>query len=147
MTVSPVLCYVAGPYRDPRGPWFIQANIRAAETVALSLWQRGYPAICPHLNTAMMDGAAADEIWLAGDLVMLARCDAVVLVSGWQRSTGTRAEVEFARERGIPIFEGDDRDLIRKLRLIEERREWFAAPEAEARTMAATSAESAERSE
>ena len=105
MTVRPLLCYVAGPYRDPRGPWFIQANIRAAETVALSLWQRGIPTICPHLNTSMMDGAAPDEVWLAGDLVMLARCDVVVLVPGWRKSAGTCSEVEFALMRDIPVFE------------------------------------------
>lgn len=111
MTPRTVLAFVSGPYRDPRGPWFIQTNIRVAEAVALSLWQRGVPALCPHLNTAMFDGAAPDEVWLAGDLVMLARCDAVVLVPGWQSSAGTKSEVKFARERGIPVFEAGSPEL------------------------------------
>ncbi len=119
MTVHPIVAFVSGPYRDPRGPWFIQANIRAAEAVALSLWQRGIPTICAHKNTAMFDGAAPDEVWLAGDLVMLARCDAVVLVPGWQRSAGTRAEVDFARERGIPVLEADSAEFEAWLSALE----------------------------
>lgn len=119
MTVRPILAYVAGPYRDSRGPWFIQANIRAAEAVALSLWRRGIPALCPHKNTAMFDGAAPDEVWLAGDLVMLARCDVVVLTPSWERSAGTRAEVDFARAHGIRVIEayGEEFDALTTLAL------------------------------
>lgn len=121
MTVPPILCYVAGAYRDTRGAWFIRENIRAAEAVALSLWQRGIPALCPHKNTALFDGAAPDEVWLAGDLVMLARCDAVVLVPGWRKSAGTRAEVEFAEARGIPVFEDFENNY--------DFDAWLAAPD------------------
>ena len=40
------LAIVVGPYRDPRGPWDIVQNIRAAEAVSLNLWQA---ALTPHL--------------------------------------------------------------------------------------------------
>ncbi len=104
MKVLPVLAYVAGPYRDTRGAFYIRENIRAAEAVALALWEEGVPTICPHKNTALFDGAAPDEVWLAGDLVMLARCDVLVAVRGWEDSAGSREEVAFARENGIPHF-------------------------------------------
>ena len=32
-------------------------------------------------------------------------CDAMLLTPGWRKSTGTLAEIEFAKERNIPIFE------------------------------------------
>lgn len=99
-----ILAYVGGPYRDPRGPWFIQANIRAAEAVALELWRMGVPTICPHKNTALFDGAADDAVWLRGDLEMLRRCDVLVLVPTWKTSRGTQAEVQFAQAHDIPVF-------------------------------------------
>jgi nucleoside 2-deoxyribosyltransferase len=44
-------------------------------------------------------------VWLDGDLALLAGCDALlVAVSGYTLSTGTLAEIEFALERGIPVF-------------------------------------------
>lgn len=111
MTVRPILAYVAGAYRDPRGHYYVEQNIRAAETLAVSLWQRGIPTLTPHLNTRGFDGAAPDEVWLAGDLVMLARCDVMVLVPGWRRSAGSRAEFVFAHDRGIPAFEADSAEF------------------------------------
>lgn len=98
------LVYVAGPYRDKRGAWFIQQNIRNAETIALELWRQGFAVICPHKNTAFFDGAGHDSIWLEGDLVMLRRCDAVVTTPAWMDSTGARREVLEAHMRGIPVY-------------------------------------------
>jgi len=34
------------------------------------------------------------------------RCDAVVLVDGWQRSKGTLNEILLANKEGIPVFKG-----------------------------------------
>jgi nucleoside 2-deoxyribosyltransferase len=98
------LVYVAGPFRGP-DHWAIAENIRNAERVALKVWRMGAAALCPHANTAHFQNAAPDEVWLKGDLEMLARCDALVLVPDWERSVGTRAEVEFAQSRGIPVFD------------------------------------------
>ena len=66
----------------------------------------GFVALCPHQNTAFFGGACEDEVWLKGDLELISRCDAVCLVWGWQRSEGTRAEIEFAKSKGIPVFDG-----------------------------------------
>lgn len=98
--------YVAGRYRDARGAFYIQANIREAERVALSIWLEGAAALCPHKNTALFDGAFGipDETWLHGDLEMLSRCDAVYAMPGWESSVGASAEVARARELGIPVL-------------------------------------------
>ena len=100
------LIYIAGPYRDSRGEWFVRQNIRNAEKAAEFVWQHGGVAICPHKNTAGFGGlpGCPDEIWLEGDLEILRRCDAVWLVEGWQDSTGARNEHEEAARRSIPCL-------------------------------------------
>jgi hypothetical protein len=98
------LAYVAGPYRAASESGVV-SNIRAAEAVAIELWKAGYAVICPHKNTALFGGLMPDDTWLQGDLVMLKRCDLVVLVPGWYKSEGTRQEVLTARDTNIPVYE------------------------------------------
>jgi len=95
--------YIAGPFRSSNS-WQQEQNIRAAEAVALEVWRRGMVALCPHLNTRNFQGAAPDEVWLHGHLELLSRCDAVLLVPGWESSEGAKREIEFAAKRGIPVF-------------------------------------------
>jgi hypothetical protein len=97
--------YVAGPYRSVSGIRGVVENIRRAEDVALALWRMGAAVICPHMNTALLDGTDTDEMFLAGDLAMLARCDGVVMLPGWELSEGARVEKAKALVLGIPVFE------------------------------------------
>lgn len=97
------LIYVAGPYRAP-SEWELVANIRRAEDIAIELWQIGLAVICPHKNTAFFGGATDDEVWLAGDREMIRRSDAVYAMERWEQSSGSRTEIELARQLGIPIF-------------------------------------------
>lgn len=109
------LIYVAGPFRGANS-WEIERNIRRAETLALKVWQTGAACICPHANTRFYQGTAPDTIWLNGDLEIVKRCDAVLATSDWEESVGATAEVNFAKQRGIPVFYarysdiGQDRD-------------------------------------
>lgn len=103
--------YVAGPFRcasqhmpGQQDCWGIQQNIMRAAALALEVWRLGAAALCPHLNTACFQNAAVDAVWLDGDLELLARCDAVLMTPDWQRSTGARAEHDFAIGRGLPIL-------------------------------------------
>jgi len=98
-----LVVYVAGPYRAPHA-WAIEQNIRKAEELALKLWTRGVAAICPHANTRFYQGALPDELWLEGDLAIMRRCDAVVLVEGWEHSTGTLHEKDVAERLHMPVF-------------------------------------------
>jgi|SRR5580704_2997662 hypothetical protein len=101
------LIYVVGPYRA-EGHWQVLENIRRAEALALEVWRLGAACICPHKNTAFFSGAAPDQLWLDGDLEMVRRCDALVCVPGWERSSGSRGEVALANELGIPVFQTTD---------------------------------------
>jgi len=89
--------YIAGPYRSKDGPNGIYENIQRARTEAIKWWRQGYAVICPHMNTALMDGACADEVWLDGDLELIRRCDIVVMLPRWKESEGATAEHNEAR--------------------------------------------------
>lgn len=100
------LIYVAGPYRAATRD-DIARNIDAARVVGISAAALGWFPVIPHANTAHMEldlPGLGDAFWLAGTLEMMERCDAVVLVPGWQNSAGTRGEIIRAEELGIPIF-------------------------------------------
>ncbi len=82
----------------------MEKNIRHAETLALEVWLAGYAAICPHANTRFYQGTAPDRLWLDGDLAILAKCDALLLTDNWEKSAGTRAELDYALRHFIPAF-------------------------------------------
>lgn len=107
------VAYIAGPYRAPT-PRGIVENIRRAEAVALKYWKRGYAVICPHLNTALLDGACPDGTWMNGDLEILARCEVVVMMKGWEKSAGASAELSRAQSlaKEIVFDEQDERGQV-----------------------------------
>ena len=95
--------YIAGPYRG-LSAWDVAANVRIAERLALDVWSLGVAVICPHANTANFDRTLPDKVFLDGDLELLARSDALITTVRWRESEGAKAEVAFAKARGIPVF-------------------------------------------
>ena len=108
--------YIAGKYRGPNA-WAVEQNIRAAEEVAARVWAMGMVALCPHANSRHMEGVASDEVFLAGTLELMRRCDAVLLVPNWRDSEGARAEVAEAERLGLPVF-GRGGNVERGLELV-----------------------------
>ena len=96
--------YLAGPFRASNS-WEIEGNVRRAETLALEVWRSGAACICPHTNTRFYQGAADDDVWLLGDLEILKRCDAVLMMPDWACSTGASHERRMAITYEIPVFE------------------------------------------
>jgi len=96
--------YIAGPYRSSEGPNGILDNIYRARQVALKYWKLGYAVVCPHMNTAFMDGAEADQIWLDGDLEILSRCDTIIMMPNWIKSEGAIREHSEACKLGLKII-------------------------------------------
>lgn len=98
--------YISGKYTDPRGAWYIHQNIEKAKEVAKRFWIKGFAVICPHANTAFMDCSTMTwEKWIAGDIAILERCDAIAMLDGYKESKGALAELQAAKEKGIEIFE------------------------------------------
>ena len=96
------IIFVSGPYRA-KTEWELVENIRRAEAAAIKLWQSGFAAICPHLNTAHFGGLCDDQVWLEGDLEILRRCDAIFMLRGWENSEGARMEKRTAEKCGLEI--------------------------------------------
>lgn len=104
-----MLVYVSGPYTADTHDG-ISANIQAARVVAADLWEMGHAVICPHQNTAHfeVDCEATYEQYIAGDLLMLARCDAIVMLLTWSKSKGATIELDYAAKLGIPVYYAPD---------------------------------------
>lgn len=99
------LIYIAGPYRHPKehGVFDNIMNAREAGTAIAGRGDEWFP-VCPHLNSMFMGGIREDDYWLDGDLELMRRCDALLLLDGWEESSGARAEREVAEAAGIPCF-------------------------------------------
>ena len=97
-----MLVYTAGKYRGD-----VDKNIDDARKVAIDLWEMGYVVICPHLNTDHFenDCKVIDDVYLKGDLEIILRCDAMVMIPGWRDSSDACAEYDFALRHDIPIYE------------------------------------------
>ena len=101
--------YVAGAYRaDSENGVF--ENIMHARREAQKLWHLGWAVICPHTNTMFMGETKPDLIFLAGDLEMLKRCDAIYMLSGWDTSEGAISEFDQAARDGLEIYYEEDSD-------------------------------------
>ena len=110
--------FVSGKYRDPRGEWYVECNIRAAEKEAQFIWMNGGAAFCPHLNTAHFGGLLPDEVWLEGDIEFLMVCDAIYMLPNWETSDGAKDERQKAYDLGMPVLY-DHADLLHFLGVIK----------------------------
>lgn len=95
------IVYLAGPYRGAN-PAETERNIRTAQRYAMALTEAGIAVYSPHLNTAHFDGLQPDEWFFKHGLEMLRRCDALVVMPGFENSSGTLREVMEAQKLQIP---------------------------------------------
>ena len=70
----------------------------------MAVFQIGHTAFIPHCNTRFFDGTLNDQFWLDATAAWLPVCDAVLLVQGWQNSSGTMGEIAMAEQLGVPVF-------------------------------------------
>lgn len=95
------LVYLAGPITVPNP----MLNTQRAILEADRLIEAGFAVIVPHLSVlweAVSPKAKSHDEWLDLDFNYIARCDALVRLSG--ESRGSDREVAFAREQEIPVY-------------------------------------------
>lgn len=85
------VAFICGPY-TAKTHYEVECNIRWAEAVAIKYWKLGYAVICPHKNTAHLEGLAPDEVWNEGYLELVRRSDVIVLLPLWNKSPGATRE-------------------------------------------------------
>lgn len=82
-----------------------EPNVLIAWELALCLMELGIAAICTHTGELACEKIGKTlpwETYIAADLAIISRCDAVFRIPG--RSKGADAEVRHAEDEGIPVF-------------------------------------------
>jgi len=109
--MKPRRIYIAGPYNADSAVEVL-ANIRAGIRAAARLLTRGYVPFCPFLDFSLFltdeAGGITDGQIKTYSLEWLRVCDAVLLLPGWERSTGTAREMDEARNLGLPIYYSEE---------------------------------------
>ena len=110
MNKREILVYISGKYTgyDENGDLdldLIQKNIDFARDYSIKVWEAGFTALCPHLNTLHFekDCNCKYDDYITGDLRMIDSCDYVFLIPGWEESRGAKIEREYAEKKNIPI--------------------------------------------
>jgi len=96
------IVYIIGPYSAPTEE-AVEVNIEIARVAAERFWQNGIVTVCPHLNTAHMDGIASYETFVEGLCLLLKRCDLGFVLPEWHTSAGSLREMEVATQAFIPL--------------------------------------------
>ena len=97
---KPKIIYIAGPLNGD-----VDAHVSEAERVAFELAKRRVMFYCPHYNAQKHFALKLPEsYWIAMGLEVLRRCDAVLLLEGWGKSSGTLGEIDEAESCNIPIY-------------------------------------------
>jgi len=100
------LVYIAGPYRADTF-WEIEQNIQKAKLYAARVikdYNGEYYPVIPHSNTGHFGGLKDEKYFLEGTMEQLKRCDAIVLIPGWDKSKGSIAEFKYALDNDMPIL-------------------------------------------
>lgn len=102
------LVYLATPYSHP-DPEVRERRFREVNRVAANLMRDGLHVFSPISHTHPI-AVAGDlpkswEFWQAYDRAVLSACRNVMVLmqDGWRESTGVQAEIEIAREMGLPV--------------------------------------------
>lgn len=97
-----IVVYVAGPFRAPTA-WEVEQNVRRAEELGLDVAKLGCTPLIPHTLYRYFHGQLTEEFWIDATAELVRRCDAMILVPGWERSAGTGAEINLAHSLGMPV--------------------------------------------
>jgi hypothetical protein len=103
------LVYVAGPYSSSSMSG-VAVNIARADCWGKVIAHLGHMPVIPHTNTSHPEYAEIQPygFWLEGTSLLLARCDLVLMIPGWQESTGSKLEEILAGTLGIRTVDAEN---------------------------------------
>ena len=94
--------FIAGPFRA-ENQWGIECNAYQAEKAALQLAELGYIPLCPQTMYRHFHKTVTDKFWLQATRELLKRCDGILVLPGWQKSEGTKKEIELGKSLGLSL--------------------------------------------
>lgn len=101
------LAYLAAPYSHPN-PQIKDWRYKAVTKIAAVLLKEGqmvYSPLTHNVPLSRLGVQGSWETWRELDHLMLSKCDLLIVLTleGWETSTGVKSEIEYAKERNIPI--------------------------------------------
>ena len=99
------LIYLAGPYSAPNSHVIFE-NCTSAIAIAQQVIELGaYPVLSHALGLFCQDGCGQGyDWWCAATKLQMLRCDAVLMLPGWQGSNGAIGEHAAAVAADMPVF-------------------------------------------
>lgn len=97
--------YIAGPMLSYGNAY---VNIREGVMAGEYARKRGWHPIVPHLDAfvTMMSGPIDLEVLMTQDFGLIGKCDAVLFLDDWEKSTGAKEEHAICVDYDIPRFYG-----------------------------------------
>ncbi len=98
--------YIAGKFTAPT-PAETLAHIERAEAVAAEIISQTEQLVVlvPHsLGRSFISGPGSPAYWYAATMSLLDRCDAILMLPGWDESRGAVRELARAKELGMQVF-------------------------------------------
>lgn len=117
------MIYIAGPYWADTEEG-INQNIERARLVAERLALMGIEYFCPHMNSAGMHKLTTvpAPFWVSLNSTILAFCDGIIMLNGWENSDGSKQEKDLAERWELPVYFEKDIASGKLLKDIERAR-------------------------
>lgn len=81
-----------------------EINVSKARLIVGVALKFGWVPVCPNVYWHSFADMQDYEFWLEASISLLKTCDVLVLVPGWENSSGVKKEIELAKDLGIPVI-------------------------------------------
>jgi len=118
------IVFVAGPYRGDCSEENKINNIEIARKHIRNLIEANIPYYSPHLNInqeLVKDGNDYTKLAFSINQTILEKCNVLAVLPGWKQSSGTIAEIEYAKRNSLPIVYLENNTAIEDLKKLYKK--------------------------